>query len=345
MSFHPPANPKATPEACALYAFLQQISGKHTLAGQHNFINTGSAYTERLSTITGLQPVVWGSDFSFGCTGVDFPKYQHCGPMNITPPGETARLIDTDPHSARQALVQEAIAQRQKGSIVTLMWHCCFPTDGDFGPGNSIWAMENRPTREVWKQLVTPGTDLHSAWLTQVDRIASYLAQLRDAGVPVLWRPYHEMNGVWFWWCNQPGPDGFAQLWRNLYERFTVHHQLNNLLWVWNTNAPRAKAGDEAFPYADFYPGSDCVDVLAADVYWHDYKQSHHDELVELGGGRPIALGEIGHFPAPHILDEQPRWCWFMAWGNLAYKWNSDQVLRDIYHAPRMMTMESLSRG
>lgn len=92
------------------------------------------------------------------------------------------------------------------------------------------------------------------------------------------------MNGVWFWWCNKPGENGFKKLWIMTYNYFTKVHKLNNLLWVWNTNAPRDKKGDEAGPYADFYPGPEYVDVLAADVYHRDYKQSHHDDLQAPGG-------------------------------------------------------------
>ena len=72
------------------------------------------------------------------------------------------------------------------------------------------------------------------------------------------------------------------------------HHKLNNLIWVWNANAPRLLPNDEAWAYEDYFPGLECVDVLAADVYHHDYKQSHHDELVKLGEGKVIALGEVG---------------------------------------------------
>lgn len=170
------------------------------------------------------------------------------------------------------------------------------------------------------------------------------LQLLRDRGVPVLWRPYHEHNGVWFWWCNQPGPGGFARLWRNLHERYTAHHRLDNLLWVWNANAPRGIPGDEAHPYELFHPGNDVVDVLAADVYRRDYRASHHDDLVRLADGRPVALGEVGEFPAPGVLDEQPRWAWFMAWGNLVEVSNTRDALRALYSHPRVVCLDDRGR-
>jgi mannan endo-1,4-beta-mannosidase len=198
--------------------------------------------------------------------------------------------------------------------------------------------MERRPERAEWRELTTPGTRLHRQWREQVERnVVPYLAALRDARVPVLWRPYHEMNGIWFWWCGQAGPEGLARLWRNLWELLTVTHGLDNLLWVWNANAPRDRPGDEALPYPLFYPGGDVVDVLASDVYHDDWRVSHHDLLLELADGRPIAIGECGQLPTPATLDQQRRWAWFMPWGVLAVKINPAEKLRALYNDPRVL--------
>jgi mannan endo-1,4-beta-mannosidase len=124
-----------------------------------------------------------------------------------------------------------------------------------------------------------------------VDVIASYLSQLQDAHVPVLWRPYHEMNGVWFWWCDQKGENGFKKLWIMMYDYMVNHHHLNNLIWVWDTNAPRSNPGDEAFAYSDFWPGAAYVDVLAADIYHKKADQGaddqkNYEDLVMLAAGQ-----------------------------------------------------------
>jgi len=87
---------------------------------------------------------------------------------------------------------------------------------------------------------------------------------------------------------------GYARLWRNLFDRLTVTYGLNNLLWVWNPNAPRETDDDEAGPYADYYPGGEVVDVLATDIYHNDYRDSHATGLLALAEGRLIALGEVG---------------------------------------------------
>ncbi|HXK58997.1 MAG TPA: glycosyl hydrolase [Acidobacteriota bacterium] len=323
-----PVNPNATPEARKLLAFLHEIQGKYTLAGQHNFINSGSKYTDLIKLITGKSPIIWGSDFSFAYEGDEPRKFQHCGPINLTNPPEPLAYLKLTPEEARERLVKTVIRKHQEGYIITLMWHACPPGEGDTCDGAKIWAMERRPTPEQWTELTTDGTPLNSAWKRQADVIAGYLKQLQDAKVPVLWRPYHEMNGVWFWWCNQKGEQGFKKLWIMMYDYYVNHHKLNNLIWVWNTNAPRNRPNDEAYAYEDFWPGIEYVDVLAADVYRRDWKQSHHDDLLKLAQGKPIALGEVGDPPTPEILDAQPRWAWFMPWGWLATLGKSPEVLR-----------------
>jgi mannan endo-1,4-beta-mannosidase len=125
-----------------------------------------------------------------------------------------------------------------------------------------------------------------------------------------------------------------------MFDRFVNYHKLNNLIWVWNTNAPRQLINDEAYAYEDYFPGLDCVDVLAADVYHSDYRQSHHDELVTLGKGKLIALGEVGEVPTPDVLARQPMWTWFMIWGNFVNTHNTPQQIRALYSYPRVVTHE-----
>jgi mannan endo-1,4-beta-mannosidase len=341
-----PVNPSATKEAKELLSFLYDIQGKYTLSGQHNFIATGSRFTDRVHELTGRYPLVWGSDFSFAYRG-DAPKsFQHCGPLNLSEPGTETKLTDLSPEAARQKMVENAIQAYRDGFVVTLMWHACPPQiGGDACDGRAIWAMERRPSQEEWDRLMTDGTDLNEAWKKQVDVIAGYLKQLKDAGVPVLWRPYHEMNGVWFWWCNKKGANGFKRLWIMMYDRLVKHHGLENLIWVWNTNAPRDRPNDEAFAYEEFWPGRDYVDVLAADVYRDDWKQSHHDDLMKLAQGKPIAIGEMAPPPTPETLAVQPYWTWFMPWGNLVFWGNGPERLKTLFEDDRILTRDEVTRG
>jgi mannan endo-1,4-beta-mannosidase len=338
-------NSNATPEARALLDFLYEIQGRQTLSGQHNFIATGSTFTDKIREATGKDPIVWGSDFSFAYEGETPRNFQHCGPLNLTEPGTETAFTDLTPEKARAQMVNNAIQAHREGYIVTLMWHACPPGMGDSCDGQKIWTLENRPSQEWWDELTTDGTEVNEAWKEQADRIAGYLKQLKDANVPVLWRPYHEMNGVWFWWCNKKGENGFKKLWIMMYDRYVNHHKLDNLVWVWNTNAPRLIPGDEAWPYEDFWPGLEYVDVLAADVYRGDWQQPHHDDLLKLAQGKPIAIGEMAPPPTPKILAAQPYWTWFMPWGNLAFWGRGPEQIKTLMEDERVLTRSDVTRG
>lgn len=325
--------------------FIFSISGRYLLSAQHNYISVGDAYTRQVAETVGRTPLIWGSDFSFKIDAEAVDGHYHCGPLNVSDPGDPdARLLDVTVKQMRDRMIETAVEQHRRGHIVTLMWHCPFPPHGDQGDYATVWTFENRPDTTTWRDLTTTGTTLNSQWCDQVDRIAAYLTQLKAAGVPVLWRPYHEMNGVWFWWCNHPGENGFKRLWTLMYERFTVHHGLDNLIWVWNANAPRDRPGDEAFDYRDFYPGADCVDILAADIYRNDYRQSHHDELLALADGKPIALGEVGEVPATDTLERQPHWAWFMPWGCLVGRRENTRKVPLLYQSERVVGLEDVER-
>jgi len=343
---HPtPVNPAASVEAVELLNFLYAIKGHFTLSGEHNFIQSGSRYNELVHTITGKYPVIWGSDFSFCAIGDNAKDFQHCGPMNLSTPFDSFSFNTIPVDTLRSRMVEEAIRQYHNGHIITLMWHNCYPTFGDSCNGNSIWAMENRPDAQQWDSLTTEGTALNKAWKKQMEGIVKYLQILRDAHVPILWRPYHEMNGVWFWWCNQKGDNGFKKLWVMMYKYFTIEKKINNLLWVWDANAPRDIKGDEAYAYELFYPGNEFVDVLAADIYHNDYRQSHQDQLMLLGEGKPITMGEVGQMPTDSILDKQNDWSWFMVWGYyINIQGNTNEGAIKLFNSPRVLTLDKIER-
>lgn len=129
-----------------------------------------------------------------------------------------------------------------------------------------------------------------------------------------------------------------------MFDRYVNVHKLNNLIWVWNTNAPRDWKNDEAYAYELFYPGDDYVDILAADVYKNDFKQSHHDQLFALGKGKLITLGEVGNVPTPEILKVQPQWSWFMVWAHFPWTDNTRDAVRILYSDPKVITKDEIKK-
>lgn len=304
-----PVNPHATAEARALLAYIDSISGNATITGQHNFPNDGARWTDLAYDLTGKYPGLFGGDFGF--SGGD----------------------DKDSVLSRAAMIEEVERQYRNGAVITLTWHEVRPTDNE--PVNFRDSVQGHLTDYEWQQLLTPGSPLYNRWCAQVDVIAGYLRQLRDAHIPVLYRPYHEMNGNWFWWGGRPGKDGSAALYRQLYDRFVNVHHLNNLVWVWNVNAPGGNAG----PIGDYYPGPQYADMLTMDIY-DEFKQEYYTGLVDLAGDKPIALAEVGGLPSPEVLERQPRWTYFMEWSGWMQSANSlDQAIA-AYHGLRALNRD-----
>ena len=293
-----PVTPNASPEATALLAYLQSLSGRHILSGQHNYPATGDRNTRFGADYIGKTPVVWSQDFGF------------------------ARDGDKDSYLARPAIVQEAIRQHRKGAIIALCWHAVPPTADEpitFQPlpgadSTALASVQGHLLDRQFRDILTPGTALHDRWLKQVDTIASFLKQLEIAHVPVLWRPYHEMNGDWFWWGGRhEGDHTTAALYRQIFDRMVNHHHLDNLIWVWSVDRP-SQPGRE---FARYYPGTQYLDMLALDVYGNDFDPSYYQGLLALSQGKPIALGEVGNPPSPEILAAQPRWVYWVVWAGM----------------------------
>jgi mannan endo-1,4-beta-mannosidase len=308
-----PVTPQPSPEAVRLYDYLQSISGKKTLVGQHCAPLVESSRLVVVKRMMKHYPALFGQDFGFDAGGM------------------------WDGINFRQRVVDEAIRRHKEGFIITLMWHAVRPTEDE--PVEFEKSIQGDLTAAEWQELVTPGTHLNERWKSQVDVIAWFLKQLRTAHVPVIWRPYHEMNGDWFWWGKKPGPDGYEKLYRMLFDRFVHFHGLNNLLWVYNANEVHAKVDG----YDTYYPGADVVDILATDVYDNDFAKSDYDGLLALAKGKPIALGEVGAPPPVAALDQQPRWTWFMLWGDLTPRWQPGAVdYTPTYDNPRTLTHDEL---
>ncbi len=300
-----PVNPDATPEARELLKRIDAISGHYTLTGQHNFPNSQSRWSDRIYDLTGKLPAVFGSDFGFSS-------------------GD-----DKDSILGRPGMIEEAKRQYRNGAVVALCWHEVRPTDDE--PVSFRDSVQGKLSDFEWNELLTPGTDIYNRWVQQVDVVAGYLKQLQDAGVPVLFRPYHEMNGNWFWWGGRPGEKGSAALYRQLFDRFVHVHHLNNLIWVWNSDRPSGNAGG----IADFYPGAKYADVVTIDIYG-EYLQTYYDTMLSIAGDKPIALGEVGTMPTLEVLAKQPRWAYFMMWSGMESA-NSPEQLQAVFHAPNLL--------
>jgi len=308
-----PVTPNASPEAVALLKYIHGISGQHTLTGQHNYPDTKDISTRQAAAAWGKTPAIFGQDFGFAKPG------------------------DKDAVAARPDIIAEVKRQYANGAIITLCWHAVRPTEDE--PVTFRGSVQGKLTDKEWNELITPGTRLNQHWCDQVDVIAGFLKQLRDAHIPVLWRPYHEMNGDWFWWGGRRGEHGTTVLYRQLFDRLANHHQLNNLVWIWSVDRPSTSERQ----FVDFFPGRNYFDIAALDVYHSDFSPSYYRDLLKLAGGKPVALAEVGPPPTLDVLEKQPEWTWWMLWAGMVGKEpGANHVMQTLVNNPRSLSLDDL---
>ena len=219
----------------------------------------------------------------------------------------------------------------EKGGIPTICWH----TGADF----SIAYDESKADNINWDEAFVPGSETYNALIEGMDRAVPYLQQLEDANVPVLWRPFHELDGGWFWW-SKGGSSNFVKLWQLMYSRYTDYWGLDNLIWVYGYSG-------NGGGMADWYPGDDYVDLVGADSY--DVGPNNHlfVECEELAPeGMPIVYHECGTIPTEEeLISTETDWLFFMTWHTT---WLTDTAsntvdnLKEIYNSDYFITLDEL---
>lgn len=295
--------------ARAVLAYLKSIRGKAIVAGIHNREpnQEPSRQTDRITALTGRHPALWSGDFLFSAADV----------------------------SNRWTLIRECRRQWEQGSIVQLLAHVAPPNQ----PEVCRWrgGIQSRLSDDQWRDLVTDGGTLNRAWKERLDGYAVYLRYLQTNGVPVLFRPLHEMNQGRFWWGGRPGPDGTARLYRLTHDHLTRTRGLTNLLWVWDMQ-------DLSRDFADYNPGADYWDIFAFDIYNEGFQREWYDLIRPLVGDKPMGIGECERLPSLRLLAEQPDWCFFMSWAELTFSRNPPERITALYHATNVVTRERLPR-
>ncbi|MFB5266100.1 glycosyl hydrolase [Paenibacillus enshidis] len=305
-----PVNTNASQEARSLLFYLSSISGKKLITGQHDYLESPDELNNKLKTISGSYAGLHGYEL-----------------------GAISNQSAEAAAKQRNNVISSAIQWDRKGGIVAMTFHQPLP-----GTARTWKNVQAKLTQEQFDMYVTPGTQEYNQLIADLDDVAVYLKKLRDADVPVLWRPYHEMNGDWFWWGKK---DNFEQLWTIMYNRFVNVHHLNNLIWVWNANAPNPNSA----PYAAVFPGLSKVDILAADIYDNDFRDSYYQGLLALSGGKPIAIGENGELPSAKVLAKQPKWVYAMTFGKLLTEQNSTREIKTFMNANNTLTLPDLIKA
>jgi hypothetical protein len=165
-------------------------------------------------------------------------------------------------------------------------------------------------------------------------RIADHLTELRDAHVPVLWRPMHECDGNWFWY-GKGGGERFVRLWRTMFDYFTKERKLNNLIWV------LCHSGN---PSAEWDPGQAYYDLAGGDAYRKGIQESLFRKLQAMHGeAMPIVYHECGTLPDPdECFKNHVTWSWWMLWHTNFVTNHNRADLKRIYNSDLVLTRDEL---
>lgn len=241
-------------------------------------------------------------------------------------------------------LIDRALTQSAAGGLVGMSWHERNPVEV-CQRGEYYECAKKAMSPDTLRAVLTPGTRENKLWLADVRAMAKVLHRLRQEGVVVLFRPYHEMNGSWFWWGKQ---EQLPELWDALYEELVGREKLDNLIWVWSVD----RDGQDA---ARYFPKRHKPDVVGTDMYEPDQNTPKyakaHAALSALGGPAPFAITEVGLVPSAKVLDDiNPSWV--LLWGdhlNIDWTWNGDcpvcnkpEQVAAFFKLPRIVTLDEM---
>ena len=294
------SNPHAIPEAKKLYAYLREIFGKKCLTGQMESIWMGSVEYE-------MDYILKHTGKLPAIRGLDFMRNDFEG------------------------VADRAIDWWKRGGIPHICWH----TGPDFASGYQE-CIENELD---WEQALTPGTEAHEALLRGMDSAVPALKRMQDAHVPVLWRPFHELDGHWFWW-SKGGKENFVKLWRLMYDRYTYEFGLNNLIWLFGYS-------HMLNDLAAWYPGDRYVDLVGGDSYNPGANGQLFREVEAIAPkGMPIPFHECGTVPTEEQMKmENAPWLMFMVWHTrwlTDTEFNTPESLHAIYNGCYFVTLDQL---
>ena len=300
-------DPGALPSSQEVFDYLVNIYGTRILSGQQSLSDI--AYIE---SVTGKTPAIG----SFDLIDYSVSRQEHGAvPLETT---------------------EEMIAwQKSTGGLVNICWHWNAPADLIDEPGQEWWRgfYTSATTFDLQAALSDTTSWRYRALLRDMDVIANELRKFYNEGIPVLWRPLHEASGGWFWW-GAKGQDAYRKLWKIMYDRYTNHFGLHNLIWV-----------STHLDY-DWYAGDDYVDVVGLDIYTSPgspMSAQWEDDQVHFNGRKLIALSESGTIPIPrNVIDYGTWWSWFSIWSGEFPHEMGDEILQAVYHDTIIVTADEL---
>lgn len=310
-----PVNPNAQEEVKRVLQYLRSIEGKQVVLGQHTQ-TMGQEELVYIYRVTGELPALCGFELLAYSPNINEKSDEECLSEVRAAAGTLKRAWDW----------------AYKGGLITFTWHWFSPL------GGCHKSFYSECTDYDADLAVTPGTPEYFALLSDMDYMAGLLKPFCDAHVPILWRPFHECDGDFFWW-GKKGAGAVKKLYRLMYERYTNHFHLDNLIWVFNAADPAC------------YPGDDVVDMISRDMYPEPHVHTscavEYEELKLLTKAPKLcAVGEIGPLPdVDAMIREKTAWTYYMTWSHdfgMTERFTTNEVLRRNYQSGKGVTLSKL---
>lgn len=246
-----------------------------------------SVTLENFMNATGTHPAILGVDLG------------RCGFKMPTLPDNQWMIISQ--------LVCELVDYAADGGIITVGNHMTNPSpvyvfeDGQEDRGDL-------GSEQEWIDISVEGTETNANFKSELELTAIIFKALDEAGVPIIWRPFHECNGGWFWWTPELGSTQFdskyfVDMWIYMYEYFEDECGLTNLLWEYSPST------SEHMDVMYLYPGDEYCDMVGIDWYtsgnFEIVNNDFYYRLMETGKVTNLAEMGIGEGLMAQTKEEQ----------------------------------------
>lgn len=234
-----PVDPHATKETRAVYKNLFRLSKSTVLFGHQDALAYGVGWKDvpgksDIKEIVREHPAVNGWDI--GLIEMD-----------------SASNLDKVSFSKMKEYIREGY---RRGAVITISWHLRNPLSG-----GSAW-----DTTKGTVASILPGGPKHELYKNWLNKVAVFMQDLKGPDgepIPVLFRPFHELTGNWFWWCkNVCTPEEFKKLWVFTTDYLSKEKKLHHLLYVFNVADFNSRE-----EFMERYPGDNKVDMVSFDSY------------------------------------------------------------------------------
>lgn len=244
-----PIDENATKKTKALFINLQHIAGNGIIFGHQDDLAYGVGWKNEkgrsdVKDVSGSYPALYGWD--------------------VSKLGKRLNIDSVDFENMKR-WIKEGY---KRGGINTISWHMDNPATG----GDS-W--DNTPAVKT----ILPGGEKHEFYKQRLDLFADLLNELKvgfGTKIPIIFRPFHEHTGSWFWWgkgnCTS---EEYIALWRFTVEYLRDNRDIHHLLYSYSTDQFNSET-----QYLEFYPGDDYVDIIAFDDYHSIKSKESRDNLI-----------------------------------------------------------------